>query len=333
MVDLLLEYGADVNANFTGHSLTPFHQTCSFTVLDVAVGRYNAAMTLLLLQDGAKIIDEVTLSRAIDNGGLTAWVKAGYPGAHGDDCCSEAPEVASNYDFRIVVEFLHLYGADLNQVSLHDAVEHYGSFDDGVIEHLLYLGADVHAKDSMGLSAISRAFAGELYNIQRCKAFAQLRRAYRAKLGAEDLRHSFDNALCWETFECVELVLEYGADMNSLRCAEGTCLHYMIRCVFGDNTRKEEFLKFLLNRGADVHLRDHESKTPLDHAVMFEWNMNIVKLLLDAGAKVQCKGKEGAQLLTHLIKDGLTTWFDPSTNQLQDYLNKDSWELAYPSPR
>lgn len=321
IADLLLKHGADANANLTGHGLTP---------LDVAVGRGNGVMTQLLLQKGAKIRDEITLSRAIEIGGSLAWVKAGRRGAW-EYNSFKVPKVAPNYDFRAVVEVLHLYGANLNEVSLlHYAVEHYGSLDDGVIELLLSLGADVHAKDEAGLSVISFAFEGEFRDAARCNAFAQLLIAYGAKVKPEELTGLLENAIYRENLEDLELIVEYGVDVDFLWCEEGTFLHLVITRLFKDDTTKEEFLKSLLNRGADVLLRDRESKTPLEHAMLFPWNINLAKLLLDAGAKVQCQGKEGAQLLTYLIKDGLTSWFDPSTNALQYYLeDMDVCELIH----
>ncbi|CAG8266543.1 unnamed protein product [Penicillium nalgiovense] len=161
MANLLLRHGADANAEFTD-GITP---------LDVAVGRGNGVMTLLLLQNGAKIRDEITLSRAIEHAGTVAWVEAIR---HGEYYPFGEPEVAPNYDFRAVVEVLHLYGADLNRYLLHDAVEHYGSPDDGVIELLLYLGADVHAKDKGGdrsylvLSRAHTAMSDDLKLLHNC---------------------------------------------------------------------------------------------------------------------------------------------------------------------
>ncbi|KAI2726329.1 hypothetical protein CBS147332_3216 [Penicillium roqueforti] len=317
MVDLLLKHGADVN--YLSNDYPPW-DTMPYTPLEVAVGRGNAVMTLFLLQKGAKIRDQITLSRAIRHGGLLAWVEAGRYNKR-ELQSPDVPEVAFNYDFRSVVEVLHLYGANVNEVPLlHDAVLYYGSLDDGVIEYLLYLGADVHAMDDVGASVISRVFRTQYRDARGSEAFAKLLIAHGAKFFPDELTVLLENAILREKLEDLHLVLKYGVDVNSLWCEEGGCLHLVIKHVFRDDMTQEGFLRLLLSRGADVHLKDHESSTPLIHAVSFPWNINLAKPLLDAGAKVQCHGEEGAQLLNFLIRNGLTTWFDPRTDELQRFL-------------
>lgn len=290
----------------------------TITPLDVAVRRGNESMTILLLQNGAEIRDEITLRRAIDRGGLLAAAKAGRLRPWDHDFF-KLSEVAPNYDFRAVVEVLHLYGANFNEVSLlHDAVEHYGSLDDGVIECLLNLSADVNAKDSEGGSVLRRAFENEDGDFQRCKAFTQLLTTYGAKVKLGELVNPLRDAMLRERFDWFELIIDYGADVNSLLYTDGNSLHLVIANEFHHHhTTQEKFLKSLLNRGADVLLRNHESKTPLEHAILFPFNTNLAKLLLDAGAKVQCQGKEGARLLNYLIQNEENAWYDLDTYDVQ----------------
>ncbi|OQE08089.1 hypothetical protein PENVUL_c011G02804 [Penicillium vulpinum] len=322
MADFLLKHGADVNAEFKTLSMGEWSPALpTVTPLDLAVGRGNSVMTLLLLQNGAKMRDGITLSRAIEHGAILAWINTESPG-YWDDDGFEAPGVAPKYDFRTVVEVLNLYGADINQdCLLHYAVECYGSLDDGVIEHLLFLGANVHAKDSSGFSVISYAFEAEENTTQRIKAFVELLQLYGAKVDPEELHGPLQNAILSRDLEYLELVLDYGADVNFLYDG-GTYLHLAITHLAYDvdDTIQEKFVKALLNRGADVLLRNTESKTPLELAMSFSWKKNIAKLLLDAGAKVQCQGKEGTRLLNCLIVDDLAGRFYPDTNRLQYYL-------------
>lgn len=116
--------------------------------------------------------------------------------------------------------------------------------------------------------------------------------AYGAEVKPEYLRYPLESAIYRDDIEDLELVLEYGADVNST-CSEGAFLHLVIDRFLGDETTQEVFLKSLLNRGADVLARDQQSRTPLELAIL-SWNINIAKPLLDAGAKIQCHGKEGA---------------------------------------
>lgn len=83
------------------------------------------------------------------------------------------------------------------------------------------------------------------------------------------------------TYEMVQLLLEYNADINY---RNGTCLFVAIKKVGID----EKVVKVLLENGANVNILDDVGRTPLCAAFRYGFTFqchstkNIVKLLLDA---------------------------------------------------
>uniref|UniRef100_A0A8C5WEG6 Ankyrin repeat and SOCS box containing 8 n=1 Tax=Leptobrachium leishanense TaxID=445787 RepID=A0A8C5WEG6_9ANUR len=100
---------------------------------------------------------------------------------------------------------------------------------------------------------------------------------------------------------CVEILLEYGANPNAPDGNQDTPLHWaafknMAGCV-----------QALLEGGARVNARDYNQDTPLSWAVM-KGNLESLKLLLDYGAQpdtVNLKGQYPAGRLAILMARGL----------------------------
>ncbi|XP_053550083.1 ankyrin repeat and SOCS box protein 8 [Bombina bombina] len=100
---------------------------------------------------------------------------------------------------------------------------------------------------------------------------------------------------------CVETLLEYGANPNALDGNQDTPLHWaafknMSGCV-----------QMLLEGGAKVNARDYNQDTPLSWAVM-KGNLESARLLLDYGAQpdsVNLKGLYPAGRLVALMGRGL----------------------------
>ncbi|CAH2307540.1 Ankyrin repeat and SOCS box 8 [Pelobates cultripes] len=100
---------------------------------------------------------------------------------------------------------------------------------------------------------------------------------------------------------CVEILLEYGANPNAPDGNQDTPLHWaafknMAGCV-----------QALLEGGARVNARDYNQDTPLSWAVM-KGNLESVRLLLDYGAQpdpVNLKGQYPAGRLVILMARGL----------------------------
>ncbi|KAE8421609.1 ankyrin repeat-containing domain protein [Aspergillus pseudocaelatus] len=78
----------------------------------------------------------------------------------------------------------------------------------------------------------------------------------------------------------VEILLRHGADLNSVSSLRGwTALHVV--SFIGHM----EAVKLLLEKGADITVRDHEGRTPL-HLAMDKGHLEVVKLLLERGADI-----------------------------------------------
>ncbi|WP_339046299.1 ankyrin repeat domain-containing protein [Candidatus Mesenet endosymbiont of Agriotes lineatus] len=98
--------------------------------------------------------------------------------------------------------------------------------------------------------------------------------------------HNKSTVLLWAAEqgkkEVVELLLKHGADINN-GGREGkptaTPLHAAIE------KKHEEVAIFLIENGADIHVKDQLGATPL-HAAAYEGLGKLVKLLLDKGANV-----------------------------------------------
>ncbi|NP_001085435.1 ankyrin repeat and SOCS box containing 8 L homeolog isoform X2 [Xenopus laevis] len=100
---------------------------------------------------------------------------------------------------------------------------------------------------------------------------------------------------------CVEILIEYGANPNALDGNQDTPLHW---AAFKN---KEECVLALLEGGAKVNTRDYNQDTPLSWAVM-KGNLESVRLLLEHGAQpdtVNLKGQYPAGRLAALMGRGL----------------------------
>ena len=87
-------------------------------------------------------------------------------------------------------------------------------------------------------------------------------------------------------------LISRGADVNAIKGSYG-----WIPLFYAARYGKNEIVKLLLDRGADVNAKDSYGWTPLLYAAAHGKN-EIVKLLLDRGADVNVKANDGKTALS-----------------------------------
>ena len=97
--------------------------------------------------------------------------------------------------------------------------------------------------------------------------------------------------------DCLQVLLEYGADINA-KCTLGrTVMHYS--CF----NRPQEMVKLLLDKNADVNACDANKETPL-HIACHAKRAGIVELLLDHGADMTVTSTIGLTPLQLAVLNG-----------------------------
>lgn len=92
-----------------------------------------------------------------------------------------------------------------------------------------------------------------------------------------------------------KLLIDNGADVNGPQSqVKASPLHWAITHNDGD------FIKYLVESGADINLRDAGGTTPLN-ASIYNSNMDYMKTLIELGADLSSFTKKGEPLLFHLI--------------------------------
>ena len=105
----------------------------------------------------------------------------------------------------------------------------------------------------------------------------------RGPRGQAPLHH----AVLHGCLECVQALLEAGADPNAGDIHDATALHWV-----ADRTRLPEVMNPLLKAGADINARDFEEVTPLHLAAQWGPPENV-RVLLGAGADIEALTDDG----------------------------------------
>jgi len=91
-----------------------------------------------------------------------------------------------------------------------------------------------------------------------------------------------------------KLFIEYGADINVKNTMERSALHFAIKYNFSD------FVKLLIKHNVNVNISETcgYAKNPIIEAVI-EGNLNIVELLIEAGANINVQDLNGKRALQY----------------------------------
>ena len=189
--------------------------------------------------------------------------------------------------YRLVLFTLSAGGSALLVLVL---VERYGKTlrdavsqgDVKALRRLLKRGADVHAKDRWGQTALHRA--ADWGRADVVKVLLE----HGADVNARDADGATPLDEAWFHYtDVVKLLLEKGADPNATtsRYPE-TRLHEAVRDC------RTEVAKLLLDKGADVSAKGDWGRTAL-HWAADRGRADLVKLLLKKGADANAKDKDG----------------------------------------
>ncbi|MGI8642462.1 MAG: ankyrin repeat domain-containing protein [Pyrinomonadaceae bacterium] len=128
----------------------------------------------------------------------------------------------------------------------------------GIIKVLIEAGADVNARSLIGL-------------------------------GSTPLRA----ATCSGQAEAVQLLIDYGTDLEAKDSLGKTCLFYAVEFGY------RKVLQVLLDSGADVNVSDKWGQTLLSYAVLHN-SIEFVKILLAASADVNATDTDGNTVLDYV---------------------------------
>ncbi|KAH7007178.1 ankyrin repeat-containing domain protein [Ilyonectria destructans] len=278
MVELLLQWGADVNATDVSIG-TPFRAACAskqsdinapegvsqdITALEVAIKSGGVRMVKLLLHHGA-----ITNSTSSAAAALRAAVKTGK-----EELVALLLDVNAN--------FLHLDSA-----IVHLAAEH--SAPAGMVRCLLNAGAPVedvisYCEPSDRCTPLEMAVQDN--NLELVKLLLEYGADISHVKGITPITKYFNTQSRADWIELVLTLVKGGADINAYRCSPNTCPFLQASIKSGDFA----MVRFLLDKGADpISCLSPELSLPL-HGVMEVMNETFVnetsKTLIALGADV-----------------------------------------------
>jgi len=302
-VRLLLARGAEVDAKW-GDTQEKAN-TADDTPLCYAVDANSMDLVKLLVEAGAGVNAGKwpPLCRAVDKNNTAI---AEYLIDHGANVNVEVPrgwtalcETINVSNSSKMAGLLITRGADINAGYWPPITSSVREKRIDLLKFLIQRGADVNNTDNWGYTPLY--FAVHNDDLDYLKALI----AHGAEL---DTKHpGGETALMSGAFtgrtEAVKLLLEAGADINAKNDRGQTALHVPldIRTSNSDCLQYQlptDTIELLLAKGADVNLKDEDGRTPL-HLAAESADGDIVKLLLDKGAKIDEKDDESGFTALH----------------------------------
>lgn len=284
IIGLLIERGAHVESR-DGSGKTPLH----FAARSGTVGVIRLLLNAKANIDSKSNLGQTPLHLASINMKLDAVTFLLMRGSGVNEADKEGWTALHNAAYNghvLVVETL------LQKDALVDAQAESGSTalhvaaKDGhtkVIELLLRHGANIQSISSVG-SALHFAVYGGYGSAVRSLLTHGINPALRDPLGATALHVAAESPE--SITETVEMLLEYGADLNAVTQEGETALHLAIR------QKSEEAVKILLEHNADCDITPKDGWKALLAAVA-TGEVNIVRLLLDHGIDVNAVNEVG----------------------------------------
>lgn len=165
--------------------------------------------------------------------------------------------------------------------AFHWALSPYANPEIKIIKLLLDYGANIHVHNSVRKTPLFLA-AEECYP----DILELILKQYRLIDWSLHITYGGNHPLHWPSFngrcDVVKLLLDYGADPNSINREQETPLH---SACYGNRI---EIAKLLIEYGANVNAKDRDGETPLQAITISKQNKNnkipLAKLLIANGA-------------------------------------------------
>lgn len=262
-LELLLNYGADVNSSWSGNKAgeTPLSQALlsekpgvrihGGSCKDYGYTSSRLVTTQLLLDRGAH-------PNAVDSKGQVPLMMA----------------VQNKTDDAAIVQSLIRHGADVHAKDFagQTVLHHVRSSSSGTLRQLLELGMDVNATDEKGRTALWSAIYQD--NCEKFKLLLEFGADFRV-----DRSPLMPIFTAGGNEEMVDILLSIGSDPNTMGDFKSSPLSWAA------HRGNEIAATALLQAGADPNLVDAELWPPLSRAVK-TGNTKIVKKLIQAGAAI-----------------------------------------------
>eukprot|EP01125_Pyxidicula_operculata_P012625 TRINITY_DN4150_c1_g1_i1.p1 TRINITY_DN4150_c1_g1~~TRINITY_DN4150_c1_g1_i1.p1 ORF type:complete len:2406 (+),score=580.76 TRINITY_DN4150_c1_g1_i1:18-7235(+) len=104
-------------------------------------------------------------------------------------------------------------------------------------------------------------------------------------------------------FSAVEILVNYGCNVNALTSTDVTPLAYISTYSGSDWNQLKKAVETLVDNGADINCCNNFLETPL-HLASFKGNVNLIEYLLDNGANVHLTNSSGETALHYASQGG-----------------------------